>query len=107
MASPHSQVGAATGVSARWVHSLSDKASARTAIKLGTAGVELEVGASRRLSEHNTGGLSVVVGLAVGSPADQTPPAPRASACAPLADDAHTAGPNLVKIHSGIGEEAI
>jgi DnaJ family protein C protein 11 len=57
------EVGAATGVALRAVRRLGEASSARVGAKLGTSGVELDVGGSRRLSEVSSAGLSVVVGL--------------------------------------------
>lgn len=56
-----------TGIVTRVVRQLSAAAgaSARVALKLTTSGIELDVGASRRLGEVATGGCSVTVGLQV------------------------------------------
>lgn len=56
-----------TGVVARAVRQLSSAvgATGRVALKLTTAGIELDVGASRRFGEAATGGCSVTVGLHV------------------------------------------
>jgi hypothetical protein len=59
------QVGAVTGISCRCMRSLSESANGRVSAKLTTIGVELEIGASRRVNESSTVGLSVVVGIAV------------------------------------------
>lgn len=59
------QVGMGAGVSARYVRSLTEKSTGRISGRFGATGVELEVGASRRLSHSATAGLYVSVGLAV------------------------------------------
>ena len=55
----------AAGVSARYVRSLTDRSTGRIAGKFGATGVELEVGASRRLGHSASAGMYVTVGLAV------------------------------------------
>jgi hypothetical protein len=55
-----------TGVVCRAVRHLSAAATARAGLKLTTAGMELDVGATRRMSDVATGGCSVNVGLQVG-----------------------------------------
>ena len=53
------------GVSARYVRSLSKQYTGRVSGRFGSTGVELEVGASRRLAHSASAGLYVVVGLTV------------------------------------------
>lgn len=55
-----------TGVVCRAVRQLSAAATARAGLKLTTAGMELDVGATRRMSDVATGGCAVNVGLQVG-----------------------------------------
>lgn len=57
------EVGAVTGLVCRAVRQLSSAATGRVALKLTTAGVELDVGGSKRFSEAATAGCAVVVGL--------------------------------------------
>lgn len=57
------EVGAATGLVCRAVRQLSAAATGRVSLKLSTAGVELDVGGTRRFSEVATAGCSVNVGL--------------------------------------------
>ena len=59
------QVGAGLGVSVRYVRQFADKASGRVVVKAGLAGVELELGATRRVSEFSTVGMGVAVGTQV------------------------------------------
>ena len=56
------QVGVGLGVSLRYVRQFGDKASGRVVAKAGLAGLELELGASRRVSEFSTVGMGVAVG---------------------------------------------
>ena len=53
------------GVSARYVRSLGRRFTGRVSGRFGSTGVELEVGASRRLAHSASAGLYVVVGLTV------------------------------------------
>ncbi len=53
------------GISARYVRTLTAKSTGRISARFGASGVELEVGASRRMSHSTTAGLYVSVGLAV------------------------------------------
>ncbi|KAK9907695.1 hypothetical protein WJX75_008271 [Coccomyxa subellipsoidea] len=57
------EVGATTGIQARCVWRVNESTSARVALRLGTTGVDLEVGGSQRISEFSTAGLAVAVGL--------------------------------------------
>ncbi|KAL4442759.1 hypothetical protein ABPG77_006753 [Micractinium sp. CCAP 211/92] len=57
------EVGAVTGLVCRAVRQLSAAATGRLALKLTTAGIELDVGGSRRFSETATAGCAVTVGL--------------------------------------------
>ena len=61
------QMGAGLGISARYVRTLSAKMTGRVAIRAGMAGVEVEIGANRQISQFSTAGMSVSVGLAVRS----------------------------------------
>lgn len=54
-----------TGLQARCVYRLGAKASLRGALRLGTSGIELELGGTQRLSEFSSMGLAVSVGLQV------------------------------------------
>jgi DnaJ homolog subfamily C member 11 len=53
------------GVSARYVRSLGRRYTGRVSGRFGSTGVELEVGASRRLAHSASAGLYIVVGLTV------------------------------------------
>lgn len=57
------QVGAVTGLVCRAVRQLSAATTGRLALKLTTAGIELDVGGSRRFSETAAAGCAVTVGL--------------------------------------------
>ncbi len=59
------QVGAVTGIQARCVWRVSQGVSARVALRVGTSGVDLEVGGTQRISEFSAAGLAVAVGLYV------------------------------------------
>lgn len=59
------QVGAVTGIQARCVWRVNESTSARVALRVGTTGVDLEVGGTQRISEFSTAGLAVAVGLYV------------------------------------------
>ena len=59
------QVGAVTGIQARCVWRVSQCVSARVALRVGTSGVDLEVGGTQRISEFSAAGLAVAVGLYV------------------------------------------
>lgn len=61
----HFQVGMGAGVSARYVRSLTERSTGRISGRFGATGVELEVGASRRLGYSASAGFYVAVGLAV------------------------------------------
>ena len=54
-----------TGLQGRCVYRLSSKASLRASLRLGTSGIELELGGTQRLSEFSSMGLAVSVGLQV------------------------------------------
>ena len=62
------QVGAVTAVSGRAVWCFSDKSTARLVLRVGTAGIDLELGGTQRISEFSTAGLGVSVGLMVRLP---------------------------------------
>lgn len=64
----HAQVGAATALSARAVWRFSDKSSVRAVVRVGTSGIEVELGGAQRVSEFSTAGLGVSVGLTVRPP---------------------------------------
>ncbi|BDA50839.1 DnaJ homolog subfamily C member 11 [Coccomyxa sp. Obi] len=57
------EVGAVTGIQARCVWRVSQGVSARVALRVGTTGVDLEVGGTQRISEFSAAGLAVAVGL--------------------------------------------
>lgn len=59
------QVGAVTGIQARCVWRVSQAVSARVALRVGTTGVDLEVGGTQRISEFSAAGLAIAVGLYV------------------------------------------
>ena len=59
------QVGAGLGVSLRYVRQFTEKTAGRVVAKAGLAGLELELGATRRVSEFSTAGLGVAVGTQV------------------------------------------
>ncbi len=59
------QAGASTGVVGKVVWQATASMSLRASAKLGTMGVEVEVGGSHRVSEFSTAGCSVVAGLQV------------------------------------------
>ena len=44
---------------------VNESTSARVALRLGTTGVDLEVGGTQRVSEFSTAGLAVAIGLYV------------------------------------------
>lgn len=67
------QVGAVTGISGRCIWRVNDKTSVRCALRLGTTGIDVEVGSSRRISDLSTAGLGVAVGLFVRLPPLCTP----------------------------------
>ena len=54
-----------TGVQGRCVYRVSPDASVRASLRVGSSGVELELGGSQRLSEFASAGLAVSVGLQV------------------------------------------
>lgn len=60
------EVGAATGITVRGARRINEDTTARGGVKLGTQGVEVDIGASKRLSELSIAGLSVVTGLGKG-----------------------------------------
>ena len=64
----HVQVGAVTAISGRAIWRFSDKSTARVVLRVGTAGIDLELGGTQRISEFSTAGLGVSVGLMVSSP---------------------------------------
>lgn len=53
------------GVSVRYIRTLSEKMTGRVVARAGMTGVELEIGANRRISQFSTAGMSVSVGLMV------------------------------------------
>ena len=59
------QVGAGLGVSLRYVRQFSEKTAGRVVAKAGLAGLELELGATQRVSEFSTAGMGVSVGTQV------------------------------------------
>ncbi len=59
------QVGAGLGVSLRYVRQFTDKTAGRVVAKAGLAGLELELGATQRISEFCTAGMGVSVGTQV------------------------------------------
>ena len=59
------QVGAVTAVSGRAIWRFNDKSTARIVLRVGTAGIDLELGGTQRISEFSTAGLGVSVGLMV------------------------------------------
>jgi len=60
------EVGAATGVTLRGARRIGEDITARAGVKVGATGVECDIGASRRLSELSTAGLTVVTGFKKG-----------------------------------------
>jgi DnaJ family protein C protein 11 len=60
------EVGAATGITLRGARRLGEDITARAGVKVGITGVECDIGASRRLSELSTAGLTVVTGYKKG-----------------------------------------
>ncbi|KAG7668677.1 hypothetical protein KSW81_005436 [Nannochloris sp. 'desiccata'] len=60
------EVGAATGVTLRGARRIGEDITARAGVKVGSTGVECDIGASRRLSELSTAGLTVVTGFKKG-----------------------------------------
>ena len=62
-------MGAVTGLQGRCVYRLSNKGSLRGSLRLGTSGIELELGGTQRLSEFSSMGLAVSMGLQVLHPA--------------------------------------
>ena len=59
------QVGAVTAISGRAIWRFSDKSTARAVLRVGTAGIDLELGGTQCISEFSTAGLGVSVGLMV------------------------------------------
>ena len=59
------QVGAATAISGRAVWRFQNKSTARIVLRVGTAGIDLELGGTQHISEFSTAGLGVSVGLMV------------------------------------------
>ena len=59
------QAGAVTGLSGKLLWQYSPKVALKAAAKVGTSGVELELGASQQISEFSTAGCSVIAGLQV------------------------------------------
>lgn len=57
-----------TAVSGRAVWRFSNKSTARFVLRVGTAGIDLELGGTQRISEFSTAGLGVSVGLMVRLP---------------------------------------
>ena len=60
-----SQVGAGLGISLRYVRQFTDKTAGRVVVKAGLAGLELELGATQRVSEFSAAGMGVSVGTQV------------------------------------------
>jgi DnaJ family protein C protein 11 len=60
------EVGAATGITLRGARRIGEDITARAGVKVGSTGVECDIGASRRLSELSTAGLTVVTGYKKG-----------------------------------------
>ena len=56
-------VGSVTGLTGSYVRQLSKKSGMRAAVKLGTMGLEGELGATRRAGDYGNVGLSVSVGI--------------------------------------------
>jgi hypothetical protein len=52
-------------VSGRAVWRFSNKSTARVVLRVGTSGIDLELGGTQRISEFSTAGLGVSVGLGV------------------------------------------
>lgn len=59
------QAGASTGFVGKVVWQATASISLRASAKLGTMGVELELGGSHRISNFSTAGCSVVAGMQV------------------------------------------
>jgi len=57
------ELGVVTSVTMRIIRQLSDVLSGKIAFKLGTNGIEFEIGGSRKISETATAGMGVVTGL--------------------------------------------
>ncbi len=57
-----------TAISGRAIWRFSDKSTARMVLRVGTAGIDLELGGTQRISEFSTAGLGVSVGLMVSAP---------------------------------------
>eukprot|EP00898_Chlorokybus_atmophyticus_P008663 jgi/Chlat1/8799/Chrsp90S08139 len=51
------------GVGGSYTQQLSPKSSTKVSAKVGSTGVEMELGASHQLSEHSSGGVALVIGL--------------------------------------------
>ena len=66
-------MGALTAISGRAVWRFSDKSTVRAVLRVGTAGIEVELGGTQRVSEFSTAGLGVSVGLMVWILPDQAP----------------------------------
>lgn len=60
------EVGAATGLTLRYARRVIENVMTRAALKLGLTGVEIDLGASRRLSDISSAGMSVVTGVGKG-----------------------------------------
>jgi DnaJ homolog subfamily C member 11 len=60
------EVGAATGITLRGARRIGEDITARAGVKVGSTGIECDIGASRRLSELSTAGLTVVNGYKKG-----------------------------------------
>ena len=58
-------MGAGLGVSLRYVRQFTEKTAGRVVAKAGLAGLELELGATQRVSEFSTAGMGVSVGTQV------------------------------------------
>ena len=56
------EVGAATGVTVRGTRRIKEDMTARAGVKFGLTGAEIDVGASKRLSELSIVGMSIVTG---------------------------------------------
>ena len=53
------------GVSLRYVRTIDEKTTARIVAKAGVTGIELEVGATRRVSQFSNAGMAVSYGYTV------------------------------------------
>ncbi len=75
-------MGAVTAVSGRAIWRFSSKLTARVVLRVGTSGIDLELGGTQRISEFSTAGLGVSVGLMVRlTPHPLTPSQPERAQC--------------------------